>query len=181
MIMNKVEDSLTKEYEDFIKEDIEYGDENIFTENNFKVSKITTEIELIINFYIAIIKYEYFFKVVIKANPKVNVKNIISRAIAAFNEKHFQIDINNEVFELKYNEPSDNDVYELKQTKKNLKPKEDMPPFCKDTILKNIEKESVSLVSINKKSLHLKKLIDDNSKVDKMSDNSKCIKGCIIF
>lgn len=158
-----------------------YQEENSHLENNFKISKINTEQNITIYYYLTILKEEYFFNIE-KILPKnLTIKDLIPQAITAFNEKKFEIEINGEIFILSYEPINEINQYELRQTKKNFKPKMDMPPFYIDTIIENVKNEKLSLVPLNKKSLKLTKVYQDNEKEDKTKNNSKSMGQCLIY
>lgn len=158
-----------------------YQDENLHLENNFKVSKINTEQKITIYYYLTILKVEYFFNIETIVPKTLTIKDLIPKAITAFNEKKFEIEINGEIFILSYEPINETSKYELRQTKKNFKPKIDMPPFYDGAIIENVQHEKFSLVPLNKKSLKVTKVYLDNEKEDKTKNNSKSMGHCLIY
>lgn len=71
---------------------------------------------------------------------------LISKAIAAFNENSFIFVDNKDspLFKLSLKEiPSE---YYIKPSKKNGKPKDDYPPYCNDSILSNTKRNNFSMI-----------------------------------
>lgn len=124
-----------------------------------------------VNFLIIINKIERLFQVNILLSERAMMIELISKAIAAFNENSFIFVDNKDspLFKLSLKEiPSE---YSIKPSKKNGKPKDDYPPYCNDSILSNTKRNNFSMIFKDDNLI----LSNTHQKIMKMCPDFRCV------
>ena len=98
------------------------------------------------------------------------ISQVISSAIESFNQEDYEMIVDKKSFRVEFKD--DIDYYMLKESKKNNRPKDDYPPYSKDSLIRDINKRNFSLIVKDKNGILFLKY---------KSQGGNCHSKCIIF
>lgn len=194
LLLNQIESNSIQEYEEFIRGD--YEDDNTIPHYNMDIPISFTPakpqtINIKINIFIEMGKSERIFTLSLQVQKNSTIADLIALTVEQFNQGNYQIDIMSEnktiSFELRF-QANDFNLYGMYTSKKNSKPKLDMPQFAPKTSIENTFTYNFSFV-FNKDSLLMRKIghhIEHNKEKEMKNEKEPCKKkggctGCIIM